>query len=162
MTNDDLVASRAVADAARRAWRWIVGAFMVLLISALLATFALNTRSRIDEETSNRSKETRAGLLIGCRNVNALAKAVKGIIASQGTVLAPIDASSLGFTDPAVARYVQGIIDKSQANARTIHEKGKGIRLLDCVKLATAPPRHGEPVPTLPPPTTTTTGVSGR
>lgn len=153
---------RSFAEQARHTWRWIIAAIVVLCFVVVGAVFGISTRSRIDQEAEQRSKDNRAALLVGCRNVNSLAKAVKAIIASQGTVLAPAPASALGFEDPAVTRYVQSIIDRSQANAQRIHDQGDGIQLLDCARLSVDPPLHGGPVPTLPPSATTTTGSTGR
>lgn len=150
MTDDEKAVRKA-----RRWWPTAAIGIVVLLLVAIgsVASIAIGARSSTNQETRDRAEANRNAIVIGCENVNKLARAVKDLIASQGTVLVPIDATQFGFADPAVTRYVQNLIDRSQANASKIQTKGKDIKLLDCRVLAKIGKPGQLPV-TLPPETT--------
>lgn len=148
--------------AAKRIRRLTFAIGVMIVLLGLVAWIAIDARKSTQEEQDARIASNTQAIVTACQNLNLLTSKVKAIIASQGTVVEPIDAASLGFVDPAVTRYVQGIIDRSAANARVLHEQGEGVRLINCVELSKHPPGVGETVPTLPvgPSSTTTSTTS--
>jgi hypothetical protein len=126
-----------ISPGARRRLRrmTILVAFFVIVLG-VIAWVALDTRDNLADETSARIDGNVRALTVGCEHVNDLARAVKEIIGSQGSVITPIDVSTFGFADPKVTEYVQAIVDRSARNAEALRAEGEKIKLIDCAAVA--------------------------
>lgn len=129
--------------AAKRFRRMSIMLAVFVLVLGYIAFTAISASDAANEALDTANSEVSArvdanvhAIRLGCEQVNGLAQAVKDIIGSQGTVLAPVTAESLGFADPAVTAYVQAIIDRSQGSAQRLREAGASIVILDCEKIA--------------------------
>jgi hypothetical protein len=130
--------------AAKRFRRYgLLLAFFVIVLG-VVSWVSLDTRDNLAEETSARIDGNVRSLVVGCEHVNDLARAVKEIIGSNGTVLTPDDVASFGFEDPHVVAYVQAIVERSQRNAVALRAEGEKIKLLDCEAVAREEAGGGE------------------
>lgn len=115
-------------------------AFVVIMLGAIgVGGAKVEEQTRdLKSETQARIDDTNRAIVIGCENVNKIARASKAIIRSSTS-----SSSSRGFPqdivdriqDPAVRELLNTISQTTQTNQSNLAAQGEAIKILDCNKL---------------------------